>query len=233
MCTRLGVLLHEGENGPIEAYVDPDPFAEAMITAAAAAVSGRLDAGPAGWQAALQVLIAVARIVPHPLSGIATDAIAELRRLPDGLDLVLPEGPASSGPVLWTRDAYGSRFGITATFPEPWLRGRQPSEPLSADTEEIARELADSWDVSGPGALYLTCSAHRVASVVLHVRNYYEDDFAAQVVAILPDWISWLTERTGMAPQLAERCRPYALGQPYPGVGSDNSRPSYLARVAE
>jgi hypothetical protein len=72
-----------------------------------------------------------------------------------------------------------------------------------------------------------------VALTVLHVRNYYQDDFAAQLVALLPDWTSWLAASNRTAPELAERCRPYARGEPHAAVGSDDSSPNYLARVTE
>lgn len=114
-----------------------------------------------------------------------------------------------------------------------WLRDQRSGEPQPDGLEEIAEELADSWCISSPGALYHTCSPHRVALTMLHLRNYYQDDFADQMIAMLPDWISWLAARSGTAPELAQRCRPYAHGQPYPGVGSDDSRPNYLARVTE
>jgi hypothetical protein len=81
--------------------------------------------------------------------------------------------------------------------------------------------------------LYSTCSPHRVALTVLHLRNYYLDDFAAQLIALLPDWICWLAERNGNRAELVERCRPYALGEPHLDVGTDDSRPNYMARVIE
>jgi hypothetical protein len=363
LCARLGARLREWADGPFDDHVDPDVFAEAIITAAAAAVREALDepaTGPDGWRAPWQVLAAAARIVPIPLSGTAADAIEHLRDRAGGQVLPkAPDGPTVTGPVLWTRDAYGSRFGITAAFatpdgPDRWYlwdvdacgyrpftvhsgyvptaeqaladwqagvgrhtasdsafapvdnplllaelmpaeeglprpdvvsadqfaeyhRGRRlartaieavgPSErvgrrrhaapkadldaataaaqfasrlraqpagrPQPADLDELARELADSWSIDGPAALYATCSPHRVAAVVLHMRNYYSDDDAAQLIALLPEWVSWLADRNGTAQHLVERCRPYALGEPHADVGCDDSRPDYLARVIE
>jgi hypothetical protein len=114
-----------------------------------------------------------------------------------------------------------------------WLRAHRVDPPQPDDLEELVTELADSWCMDSPAALYHTCSPHRVALTVLHLRNYYEDDFAAQLVALLPDWTSWLAARNGTVPQLAERCRPYALGEPHVEVGSDDGMPNYLARVTE
>jgi hypothetical protein len=50
---------------------------------------------------------------------------------------------------------------------------------------------------------------------VLHLRDFYQADFAAELITLLPGWVCWLGERNGAAPHLTERCRPYALGKPY------------------
>jgi len=67
---------------------------------------------------------------------------------------------------------------------------------------------------------------------VLHIRDYYLDDFADQLLALLPAWTTWLAQRNATPPQLAERCQPYAHGKPHPQLG-DEHRPRYLARVIE
>ena len=123
LCAHLGVRLREWADGPIDDRVGPNLFAEAAVTAAAAAVTAALDevtTEPEGWRAPWRVLAATARIVPFPLSETAADAIEHLRDLPGGH--VLPktsDGPTATGEVLWTRDAYGSRFGITTAFSTP------------------------------------------------------------------------------------------------------------------
>lgn len=114
-----------------------------------------------------------------------------------------------------------------------WLREHRAGQPQPGNLDELVEELADSWCLDSPATVYGTCSPHRVALTVLHLRNYYQDDFAAQLIALLPDWTSWLAAHSGVAPHLAERCRPYALGEPHADVGSDDSRPNYLARVTE
>jgi hypothetical protein len=356
LCARVGPRLYELAGGPIDDHVGPDLFADAMVTVAVDAARAALTvdaAAPAGWRGPWRTLTAVARIVPFPLSATAVEAITNLRDLPGGVVLPdLPAGPAMTGQVLWTRDRYGSRFGVTAAFSTPdgpdrwylwdidacghqaftvhggyyatmeqalgawqagvgplaaggtawapvddpsllaelmpgpegflrtggesaaqfaeyhrsrrlaesavetlgprrgkprttldattaaaqfagWLREHRADLPQSAGLDELATELADSWCLDAPAALYGACSPHRVALTVLHLRNYYQDDFAAELIALLPDWISWLAERNGIAPALAERCRPYALGEPHADVGSNDSHPDYLARVAE
>jgi hypothetical protein len=368
LCARLGARLWEWAESPIDDRVGPNTLAEAAVTAAAAAVTAALDdltAGSDGWRAPWRVLGAVSRIVHYPLIGTAAGAIEHVRGLPGGHLLPpMPDDPVVTGPVLWTRDAYGSRFGITAAFSTPggpdrwylwdidacghqaftvhsgyyptperalaewqagvgplaaggtaftpvdnpslladlmpaeegflraggedaeqfaeyhrskrlaeaaieavgparaaqeadldattaatqfaaWLRAHRAGPPQPAELEvpagleapaqleELVTELADSWRIESPTALYHTCSPHRVALTVLHVRNYYQDDFAAQLVALLPDWTSWLAASNRTAPELAERCRPYARGEPHAAVGSDDSSPNYLARVTE
>jgi hypothetical protein len=356
LCVRLGARLQKSEEGPLGDDVSPHALAEATITSAVTAVRAALEeltTEPDGWRAPWRVLAAAARIVPFPLSGMAADMIAHLRVRPGGRVLpTMPDGPRVTGPVLWTRDAYGSRFGITAAFSRPdgpdrwylwdidgcghqaftvysayyptrdqaiaawqagvgpvavgettfapvddpslladllpaeegflrfggenaaqfaeyhrsrrlaeavikavgrrhaarradldeatavtqftaWLREHRAGQPQPSNVDELVEELAESWCFDGPAALYGTCSPHRVALTVLHLRNYYQDDFAAELMELLPDWTSWLAERNGTPPHLAERCRPYARGETHAVVGSDDSRPNYLARVIE
>jgi hypothetical protein len=81
--------------------------------------------------------------------------------------------------------------------------------------------------------VYATCSPHRVALCALHMRNYYTEEFADQLVALLPEWTRWWAERNATPPELADRCLPYAHGQPHPQIGRDDTKVDYLARVVE
>jgi hypothetical protein len=99
--------------------------------------------------------------------------------------------------------------------------------------EERAEELARSWQFGARRALYHTCSPHRVALLVPHLRNYYQADFAAELVELLPEWTTWLAARNGTPLELAERCRPYALGESYPGLTYDRTGPDPQARLIE
>jgi hypothetical protein len=65
------------------------------------------------------------------------------------------------------------------------------------------------------------------------MRNFYLDGFADQLVALLPEWTRWLAAYNAALPELADRCLPYAHGQPHQQVGRDDSKPDYLARVIE
>jgi hypothetical protein len=66
-----------------------------------------------------------------------------------------------------------------------------------------------------------------------HLRGYYLDDFADQLVALLLEWTRWLAARNATPPELADRCVPYVQGQPHSQVGVDDIGPDYLARVIE
>ena len=353
LCLRLGILLGEAQQAPVDDRLRPLHLAQALVVAAVAAVeatTGKADA----WRAPQRVLTAVAGILPYPDSEAAVDAIARLRDTVGGRALpTAPPGPVVTGPVLWTRDRYGSRFAVTAPittehqperwylwdidacghqaftvhsgfYPTPeaaltewqtgvgpiaaadtvlapvddpwlvaqllpveegmlrsggenveqfaeyyrskrlaeavkqalrqretrpgggldaataaveftaWLRARHADQQeLPEDVDELATELADSWCINGIDAVFTTCSPHRVALCVLHVRGYYLDDFADQLVALLPDWTRWLAARNDTPPDLADRCVPYAEGEPHPQVRVDDIDPDYLARVIE
>jgi hypothetical protein len=351
LCRRVGTLLSEAQQAPLDERPGPSHLPPALVTAAAAAVEA--TTGDA-WRAPWRVLTAVSDILPYPHSEAAADAITRLRdtmgkRVPPAA----PPGPAVTGPVLWTRDRYGSRFAVTAPIttadrpqrwylwdidacghqaitvhsgyyptPEaaltawqtgvgstaaagaelapiddPWLltellpaeegspriggeheeqfveyhRSRRlaeavkqtlrqqqvrPAHGLNAptaaaefatwlradgsdqrelpdDLDELATELADSWCLNDIDAVFATCSPHRVALFVRHVHDYYLDDFADQLVALLPDWTRWLATRNATPPELAERCLPYAEGQPHPQITVDHTGPDYHARIIE
>lgn len=287
LCGRLGTLLGEAEQAPVDKWVGPHHLAEAMVAAEAAvraaltATTGQADAWCAPWR----VLTALACVLPYPLGEVAGDAIVRLRDT--AVEQVLPAappGPVVTGPVLWTCDRYGTRFAVaapitTADRPARWYlwdidacghqaclgevvtqtvprRGTQPGggvdaanaavefvawlrardadqQELPEDVDELVTELADSWCINEIDAVYARCSPHRVALCVRHMRGFYLDKFADQLVALLPEWTRWLAARNATSPELADRCLPYAYGQPHLQVGQDGGEPDYLARVIE
>ncbi|WP_328459463.1 hypothetical protein OHA21_27170 [Actinoplanes sp. NBC_00393] len=111
-----------------------------------------------------------------------------------------------------------------------WLA--EQGTAATPDLQEAAAELADSWKSETP-SLYFTCPPHRVAYMVTHLRNYYLDDFVEELIRLLPQWITWLAERTGAAPELVERCLPYARGEKDPADFHEGERSEALARVIE
>ncbi|GAA4437801.1 hypothetical protein [Phytohabitans houttuyneae] len=108
------------------------------------------------------------------------------------------------------------------------------SDEGPAGADDLAAELADSWSPGDHPTLYPFCSPHKVAVAVLHLRDFYKDEFAAELVAVLPEWIRFLAEHTAMAAELTERCLAYASGElQFPGILDDHGRPNPMARVTE
>jgi hypothetical protein len=330
LCVRLGSVLSHLDGMHPDEVVDPEVFAPVLLAKAVEAAHGSDDTDPRR-----RVVSTVARILPRRSGGFQ--------------DPLGPPEPVLTGQALWTRDAYGSRFAITAPFssldgadrwylwdvdacglraltvynayfdtsgaaldawtagvgeaatadstlepiddpglaaelltpedgimriggeneqqfaefhrsrrlaevliesfgpvPAPgrpeldvkraakqfgtWLRAQgTPPQGLS----DLATELADTWSPGAPDQLYGTCSPHRVALVRSMIQDYYTDEFADQLIALLPDWISWLADRNGTPAELADRCRPYALGEPYPGLQDRDGALEPLARVSE
>ncbi len=357
LCLRIGRTLSErDDDAPVDDYISPDTLAEAIIQAAANAVGNALAADTDDWTHAWRVLIAAASIVNFPLSDQAESLIEGLRVRPGGRQLPkTPTGPVITGPVLWTRDVYGSRFAVVAPlraadgtqrwylwdidacghhaftvhsgyYPtsqealadwqagvgapaadgtvlapvdDPrlldelmprelgmmnpggenvqqlaeyhrskrlaeaiintiklgrphrtatradlkpvtavalltaWLREHRPERSRQDGLDQIIGELADSWYIDGPVALFHTCSPHRVAFIAEHLGNFYEDDFAADVITLLPDWTAWLADRNATPVHLADRCSPYAHGEPHIAFNADSRGPNYLARITE
>jgi hypothetical protein len=143
------------------------------------------------------------------------------------IDAIEPFGPQAT-PIPPDVD----RTATVALFAS-WLRQHRPGRSQSADLTELVSELADSWHIGGPTSLYRTCSPHRVALVVEHIRDYYQDDFAADLIALLPDWTAWLADRNATPAHLADRCRSYAHGEPHKALSTDDHGPHYLARITE
>lgn len=116
LCPQLGTLLGEAEQAQVDDRPGPRHLADAIVAAAAAAAAVEATTGEAdAWRAPWRVLTAVADILPYPDSEAAVDAIARLQDTAGGRTLpAAPLGPVVTGPVLWTRDRYGSRFAVAA-----------------------------------------------------------------------------------------------------------------------
>jgi hypothetical protein len=143
------------------------------------------------------------------------------------LDAIDPARPhRTSVPVDLDRTTAATLFAA-------WLRERRPDRAGPADLEELVTEMAGSWHFGDSSRLYQTCSPHRVALVVEHVRGYYQEDFSADLIELLPDWIAWLAERNVTPAHLADRCLPYAHGESHKAVSADDGERDYLARITE
>lgn len=150
------------------------------------------------------------------------------RRLAEAvIDVVEPAGPPrASLPADLDRTTAVALFAA-------WLREHRSDRSLPVDLDELITELADSWQVGGPERVYHTCSPHRVALTAEHIRGYYQDDFAADLIALLPAWAAWLADRNATPAHLADRCGPYAHGEPHKAVSTDDGRLDCLARITE
>ncbi|MGI8312202.1 hypothetical protein [Saccharopolyspora hattusasensis] len=108
LCRRLGPLLYEARQGHPDQRVQPSRLAPALVEAAAIAVeetTGNADA----WR----VFTAVAGVMPYSGSDATFDAMTQLQAAM-GKPVSQPTDPEVAGEVLWTRDAYGGRFGVAA-----------------------------------------------------------------------------------------------------------------------
>lgn len=358
LCVRYGAAMAQFEGGAVEDMVN----AEDLVGALLSVIDERLhEAAEAGADVAVlqRLLTVVAGVLPFPLSESARDLVAEHVGAREARQVA--RGRTVTGPVLWARDVYSSRWAVVAPFtsavgPDRWylwdvdtcgyevvtvhsgfhssaesavaawresvgqaaagaaaltpvddaetlgdllrgevegiriggedekqhaeflrsrrlgktvrdavrgLRRRAPIRLTAADAEaqfaqrlrqigyhggtagdgeetgpvgadELAAEMADSWSLRDHPALYPFCSPHKVAVAVLHLQDFYQDDYAAELVAMLPEWIRFLAEHTAMPAELTERCLAYASGElQFPGILDARGRSNPMARVAE
>ena len=355
LCVRFGAAMVSFEGGSVEDIVNPEDLVGALLSALDERFHKPAEAG--AEVAVLQRLLAVvAGVLPFPLSESAGDLVSA--HLDARTAKRVARGRAVTGPVLWARDVYGTRWAVVAPFtsdagPDRWYlwdvdtcgyevltvhsgfhasaesavaawresvgqaaaggavltavedsetldallpgevegiriggedeeqyaeflrsrrlgrtarkavrrtRGRAFARLTAADAkaqfaqrlrqtdhrggilgeeedagpDDLAMELAESWSPHDHPTLYPFCSPHKVAVAVLHLRDYYQEDFAAELVALLPEWIRFLAEHTAMPAELTERCLAYASGElQFPGVLDDRGRPNPMARIAE
>lgn len=151
------------------------------------------------------------------------------RRLADEVraslgDFEIPDAPVRSGSPEATEA--GRRF--TA-----WLAERRPDAPITDDRDEAIAALADDWFFDRlPDGSVGACSPHRVALFAEHCRGSYREDFADRLMILLPDWVTWFAESSGLPETLAARCLSYADGVPHP-VALPSGGIEMLARVEE
>ncbi|MFF5233861.1 hypothetical protein [Dactylosporangium sp. NPDC000521] len=355
LCIRYGAAMASFEGGSVEDIVNPEDFVGALLSALDERFHkpAEADADVAVLQ---RVLAVVAGVLPFPFSESASGLMSA--HLDARTAKRVARGRAVTGPVLWARDVYGTRWAVVAPFtsdagPDRWylwdvdtcgyevltvhsgfhpsaesavaawresvgqgaaggavltavedsetldallrgevegiriggedeeqyaeflrsrrlgatarkavrrVRGRAFARLTAADAkaqfaqrlrqtdhrggivgeeedagpDDLAMELAESWSPQDHPTLYPFCSPHKVAVAVLHLRDHYKEDFAAELVALLPEWIRFLAEHTAMPAELTERCLTYASGElQFPGILDDRGRPNPMARIAE
>ncbi|MFI6743489.1 hypothetical protein ACIBI9_62370 [Nonomuraea sp. NPDC050451] len=99
------------------------------------------------------------------------------------------------------------------------LRDRDDRSP---EREDVAT-LADNWSqLSGPG--YYACSPHRIEHAVILIADGYIEKYAEAALDLLPQWVEWCIERTGLTGELAERSRRAATNNRWDGSNSMDLR---------
>jgi hypothetical protein len=113
------------------------------------------------------------------------------------------------------------------------LSEREPGHAFAFDVNELAAELAETWAGEVPTQLFLTCSPHRVAAKVRAVHGFYREDFAAALQDLLPQWVRWIAQQTGLPEHLLERSLAYCDGQTHPAQAPNEREPNWYARCTE
>jgi hypothetical protein len=65
--------------------------------------------------------------------------------------------------------------------------------------------LVDQWTSSKPSAWRYACSPHRVRTMAVILSDEYIDEYAQEMLALLPHWVTWCAEQTGLDSDLTER----------------------------
>lgn len=120
-----------------------------------------------------------------------------------GIDLAQPEPDAVADSwiaefVSWRAKHRPGRKAVPDDFPHD-------GEPLTDD--EVYRELAFIWLSDELPHVAHACSPHRIALVARSIDDLYDTDTAAVLRRLLPDLVTWLTERTALPPEARDRVR--------------------------
>ena len=107
----------------------------------------------------------------------------------------------------------------------------EDEEPITE--EAIYEELADSWFLSEFPEFAYTCSPHRIDLLIERVRDFYQDDFAAVLLRLLPDLADWLIQRAVLPDVLAARVRSRANAGTSVAKDNESWNDSPLASVQE
>ncbi|MGR8012101.1 hypothetical protein [Streptomyces hypolithicus] len=207
LCRRLGQTLSgqdaasdaRRESGAAEILdtYSPDQLLDAVTDATVQAAFQAVTAAdePQSRNGTWRLLLALARITPHPAAQVAVKTVTDLRERTASL----PEDPIAdvpTGTALWCRDVYGTRFAITAPFaaadgPDRWYL----------------------WDVDACGGDALTVGA-----------GYFPDAdqaLASWLAAVGPDATSGCRLEPVSDPHLAARLLPDLAGFFHPGGESE------------
>jgi hypothetical protein len=86
------------------------------------------------------------------------------------------------------------------------------SRNLTAQALEI---LIDAWTSFMPPdkAMFYACSPHRIEVTGISIRDDYEPDHANATLRLLPEWVQWCAERSGLDAEFAARSLEAARAQ--------------------
>lgn len=100
-----------------------------------------------------------------------------------------------------------------------WWAGRG-GEPLDLDA---IGTLADNWSLTSETD-YHACSPHRIEHTVVLVTDGYYPEHARASLDLLPAWVDWCIERTGLTGDQAERSRSAARDNQWDGTDTQEFR---------
>jgi hypothetical protein len=213
LCRRLGRTL-SGQDAASDARrasgtaeildtYSPDQLLDAVTDATVQAAFQAVTAAdePPSRNGTWRLLLALARITPHPAAQAAIKTVTDLREHAASL-LEDPTAATPTGPALWCRDAYGTRFAVTAPFatedgPDRWYL----------------------WDIDACGGDALTVGA-----------GYFPDAdpaLASWLAAVGPDATSGCRLEPVSDPRLAARLLPDLAGFLHPGGESEEQYAEY------
>ncbi|SDT52688.1 hypothetical protein SAMN04489716_4304 [Actinoplanes derwentensis] len=174
-------------------YASPEEALAAWQVAA-----GAFAAGGTSWRRVDDSRL-LAGLLPKPeeygpLGGETAAQHAEYHRCRRLAELVLEL------PRVLVLDPVGTALDAGPKAFSAWLRTR-PDRP---DPEIfLIEELFESWPSEVP-ELFDTCSPHRVRAVTTQIRDEFHDG-ADDLLELLPAWVTWLADRTGLPAELRDR----------------------------
>jgi hypothetical protein len=183
---------------------------------------GSVAAGGTSWRRIDDSRLLV-DLLPDPreiaaMGGETAEQLAEYHRCRTLAESVLESPPVITLTVPSTAlDAGPAAFA-------GWWRARV-ERPEPEGFEDLVDDLFAAWPEIAP-TLFDTCSPHRVETAVERIRTDYLGDQAA-LLALLPDWVTWLAERSGLPADLRDRSLS-RIGAESPGAVR-----SAVARVIE
>lgn len=80
---------------------------------------------------------------------------------------------------------------------------RQQSRGPVPDQDSVY-SLVDQWISPNPAAWRYACSPHRIRATALALTNEFIDEYAREMLALLPHWVAWCAEQTTLDARLTE-----------------------------